>query len=283
MKLIVAPIDFSKNSANALDYACALAQEFHSKLIIVHAYETPATFSEMPYTVVTDADESIRRSAEEKLKSLKTKIEKKYREVSVDTHVINGAPADVIIRLGQKELPDIIVMGTTGTSKFERLLMGSTTSRVVHTASCPVLCIPKEAKFEGIQRIVFATDLHEDNINAALSIVTFARHFDAEISFLYVDDKHLIHSDDSIDLMTKKIRKRVRHEKLSGYISKNTDIIKGIDYFLKKYKAQVLVMLTHERHLPQSLFSHSITTLMSNQTRIPLLALKPVTKTLHHP
>src|SRR5436190_2147689 len=150
MKIIVSPTDFSKNAANATDYACALAQEFHSKLILIHVYETPATFTEMPYTSVTDADEAIRSAA--------------------------------------------------------------------------------RAKLEGIQRIVFATDLHEDNINAALSLITFARHFNAEISFVFVDDKHLLHTDESVDVMTKKIRRRVRYEKLSGYIAKNTSITKGIDY-----------------------------------------------------
>jgi len=282
MKTILCPTDFSKNAVNAVDYACALAEEFHSKLALVHVYETPATFTEMPYTSIVNADEAIRGAAEEKLNALKARIEKKYRNISVDKYVHVGAPADTISNFAKAQQADLIVMGTTGTTKLARLLMGSTTSRVIHIAPCPVLCIPKEAKFEGIQKIVFATDLHEDNISAALSILAFARHFNAEISFLFVDDKHLIHSDESIADMTQKIRKRVHYEKLSGYIAKNTNVTKGIEFFLKKYKAQVLVMLTHERHLPQSLFSQSVTTMMSHQTRIPLLALKAAAATLHH-
>src|SRR5437867_1433856 len=103
MKIILCPTDFSKNASNAVDYACALAQEFHSRLILVHSYETPATFTEMPYTVITNADDAIRENAEEKLNTLKTKIEKKYKKVSVTTHVMNGAAADSISKMAKEQ------------------------------------------------------------------------------------------------------------------------------------------------------------------------------------
>src|SRR5437868_2298131 len=136
MKIILSPTDFSKASLAAVDYASALAQEFRSKLMLIHVYETTATFSEMAYTSITDADQAIRMAADEKLKALKTKIEKKYKNISVDTFLLNGSPADSISGFAKEQGADLIVIGVTGASKLVRLMMGSTASRLVHIAPC---------------------------------------------------------------------------------------------------------------------------------------------------
>jgi hypothetical protein len=70
------------------------------------------------------------------------------------------------------------------------------------------------------------------------------------------------------------------NHKLSGFIATGTAITQGLEKFLRKNKAQILVMMTHEKHFPINMFSQSITKLMSHQTRIPLLAIKPGYKSL---
>ena len=152
--------------------------------------------------------------------------------------------------------------------------MGSTTARVIRDAQCAVLTIPKGVKFNGIKRMVYATDLHDDNIRAASMVIPFASVFDAELAFVFVDDKHLLHDDISVERMTKKIKSRVKYKKLSGYIAKNTNISKGLDYFLKKNPSDMLVLFTHERHFIDSLFNQSITRLVAHQSNLPLLSVK---------
>ena len=274
MKLIVCPTDFSATSTNAIHYACGIAQNFHALIVFVHVYEAPVMYSEMPLTSIQFAGDQLKNSAEKKLQALVKKLSKQYKGLKFETIVTDGLSHDKVVKIAEELTADLIIMGATGTSKLERLLMGSTTARVIRDAHCGVLCVPSNASYSAIKKIVFSTDLHEDNIRSAMMITPFASKFKAEIIFLFVDDRHLLHDDVEVEKMTQKIKKRVKYPSLSGYVSKNTNVSKGIDYFLKKQPADLLVMFTHPKHFPESLFNSSITKLMSHQTKIPLLALK---------
>lgn len=274
MKLIISPTDFSDCAANASMYAAGLASAVKAHLLLVHVYDAPVVFSEAALTAVKEARKQLEETARRKLDAMKKKIQRNYPELSVEIKTLAGLPNDRVITLARKMAADLIVMGVTGTNKFRRMLTGSTTTKVIRESHCPVFCIPAESRYKGIQKMVFATDLHEDNINSAMMIAPLAKKLSSEIIFLFVDDKHLLHSDEKVKEMTLKIRKRVKYPKLSGYISKNPSITKGIEYFLKKNPADILVMFTHEKTFTAALFNSSITILMSYQTKIPLLAIR---------
>jgi hypothetical protein len=56
-------------------------------------------------------------------------------------------------------------MGTQGASGLDEVLIGSTTERVVRFAHCPVITLKQEINLDEIDKIVFATDLGEDQRN----------------------------------------------------------------------------------------------------------------------
>ena len=47
MKNILCPTDFTKSSENALLYAADLARIYKSKIILMHAYETPVIYTDV--------------------------------------------------------------------------------------------------------------------------------------------------------------------------------------------------------------------------------------------
>ena len=57
------------------------------------------------------------------------------------THCLVGVPAEEIIQLAAKLDCDQIVMGTRGRNALEALLIGSTTHKVIHRATVPVLLV----------------------------------------------------------------------------------------------------------------------------------------------
>jgi nucleotide-binding universal stress UspA family protein len=56
--------------------------------------------------------------------------------------VWEGDPADAIIAAAEAEDADFIVLGSRGRSSLGRILLGSTSSRVAETATCPVQVVP---------------------------------------------------------------------------------------------------------------------------------------------
>jgi nucleotide-binding universal stress UspA family protein len=61
--------------------------------------------------------------------------------VDVTGVVTEGRPDQVILDQARKAGADLIVMGTHGRTGLDRLLMGSTTERVIGSADCPVLAV----------------------------------------------------------------------------------------------------------------------------------------------
>ena len=58
------------------------------------------------------------------------------------THVIReGSPAKVILEVAGEEDVDLIVMGSSGKSGFDRFIMGSVADKVVNSAKCAVLIV----------------------------------------------------------------------------------------------------------------------------------------------
>ena len=58
------------------------------------------------------------------------------------SHVIKeGSPASCILEVAAEEDIDLIVMGSSGKSGFDRFIMGSVADKVVNSAKCAVLVI----------------------------------------------------------------------------------------------------------------------------------------------
>jgi nucleotide-binding universal stress UspA family protein len=55
--------------------------------------------------------------------------------------VDQGNASDLILSFAQMHNIELIVMGTHGRRRFDRLVLGSTTDRIIRKASCPVLVV----------------------------------------------------------------------------------------------------------------------------------------------
>jgi len=272
MKNILVPTDFSKNASNAYKYAIKLAEFFKSRITLLHVYETPVLYTSMPMATQLDYGVIV-QAANDRMKKFFAKHAKESSKVGVELMLQQGLPSARITETALEKKSDLIVVGRTGTSAVERFFIGSNTSRVINNAPCPVLAIPPNFKYNGMKKIVFATDLTADNLSYAKQIVTFASLFKSDLIFLYVDSKMKVMDDGFLEGMTRKIRQHVKYSKISGYVSTDVNVSKGINFFLKKYKADCLVMLTHHRKFYQVLWNRSITSAEAFHTSIPLLAL----------
>jgi len=60
---------------------------------------------------------------------------------SVETAVVTGMPADMIVQDIQGGAADLVVLGARGIGGIERLLLGSVSETVLNHAACPVLIV----------------------------------------------------------------------------------------------------------------------------------------------
>lgn len=273
MKTILCPTDFSKSSENAVRYAIELARISKAKILLMHAYETPVIYTDVTISTIQIDFELLRESALKQLKKLYARLIEQVRDVPFELVLQQGLPSARTVEIAIEKNADLIVMATTATNQLQRFLIGSNASRVLKHAPCKVLLVPPKAKFNGFKKMVYATDLSEENLMTANQLSDMASLFKSELIFLNIDNKSLVHDESDLTRVTHRIRQFVAYPRMKGYVCTDLNVADGITFFLKKEKADCLAMATHHRKFIQALANPSVTKRVAYQTAIPLLIL----------
>ena len=271
MKTILCPTDFSKSSENAVKYAVEIARLFKSRIILMHAYETPVIYTDVTVSSVQVDFEMLRESALKQLKKFYARLLESVKDVQFELVLQQGLPSARTVEIAIEKKADMVIMASTASNQVQRFLIGSNASRVIRDAPCKVMIIPPKAKFGGMKKIVYSTDLSEENLLAANQISDFAHMFRSEIIFLNVDNRNLIHDEADLARMTHRIKQYVHYPKMKGFVCTDLNIADGITFFLKSEKADCLAMATHHRKFLQAIANPSVTKRVSYKTDIPLL------------
>ncbi len=146
LRRILIGCDFSPDSRTALDYGISLAQELQSELHLLHAIE-PSIYSRidaMASTLAAELERAVEKTVQQKLDGLVPQEARTW--CNVKTAVAVGQPHEELIKYAQKHSVGLIITGHRGHGLVDRMLLGSTTDRLVRTSSCPVLTVesPKE-------------------------------------------------------------------------------------------------------------------------------------------
>jgi nucleotide-binding universal stress UspA family protein len=96
--------------------------------------------SELEKTARENATKLLERTADR----IKSNFEGK--DLVVTSEVLFGSPESRIVETAEAIHPDLIVLGSHGYSRWERLLLGSVSDSVVHHAPCSVLIVRTPAE-----------------------------------------------------------------------------------------------------------------------------------------
>ena len=170
--VILVGTDFSETAAAALDWAVELARQQGAAVELVHAVTVPPSIPGYTPSPGIDFQEELERAAEARLAENARALGD--RGVGIATHLLPGTPSQVILGRAEEIGAAAIVLGTRGLTGLRHLLLGSTTQRVVHGATCPVLSVhPGDlGKHREIRAILVPTDFSQD---AGLAIATAHR------------------------------------------------------------------------------------------------------------
>lgn len=141
MKILLVT-DGTEFSDYAIDkvLAMGICTENEIKIISVVNFPVPvgldpisgmASYPEMEQTQKEYADRVVQSAAE--------KILSANQNISISTEVVVGSPESRIVDVAEEWQADLIVVGSHGYNTWERLLLGSVSSAVVHHAPCSVL------------------------------------------------------------------------------------------------------------------------------------------------
>ena len=135
-KKIMVGYDGTKFSDCALKEAIRLAKESGAKLLVVTAPQIDVELQ----ALAPDAIELMEKKARLDLDRAAAKVQKAGL-VCETKIVVTSSAQEALVEIAKKSKIDLIVLGTHGRTGIVRLLMGSTTARVIGHAPCNVLVV----------------------------------------------------------------------------------------------------------------------------------------------
>jgi nucleotide-binding universal stress UspA family protein len=142
MRRILFATDFSKASRKAFAAALTMAKRNRAALTIVHVLAPLVPITPDQYIgpeTWREVDAQARRWAARELSALVRRARKAgVRAVGL---AVDGQAAEQVARVARAKRADLLVIGTHGRTGLARFFVGSVASRIVATATCPVLTV----------------------------------------------------------------------------------------------------------------------------------------------
>jgi nucleotide-binding universal stress UspA family protein len=283
--LFVVPVDFSPASENACFFAIDLAVLYKAGIKLVHAYHIP----DIRPIAYDDADfyqsnlafqlNEMREEAELKFTrltaKLKTYIESQKALVPISSYLINGIPDEITLYAAENEDAGLIIMGIAKSDLRSFEPMGKIATRITEKAEIPVLVIPEESKFSGINQIknvLYLTDFDESDFAAIRSLLTAIKLLKTKVFCLHIS-KESIDQWDKIKLhgLAEYFHKIDPETAIESDIIIANDILAALDDFISEKNIQLIAVTTHKRNIISKILNPSVSHKILFHTKIPVL------------
>lgn len=136
---ILVPVDGSENAFRAFEHALFLSKSTGAHLTALHVIESPPTVYVGSQKLLNELLSNYRKESAKILD--KCKVEADKNGVKIETVIAEGDAASGITGYAQKGGFDLIVLGSRGLGRFKEMVLGSTSSKVLQHAKCPVMVV----------------------------------------------------------------------------------------------------------------------------------------------
>ena len=269
MKTFLVPIDFSATSENAAQYAVALTKDIPGvEIILYHVY------SGLSFANLTGKEDDSRKViTDTELTTLKNKLKHgDNQNITIDSE--EGSFIDSIGKYILSNHIDMVVMGITGSSRIKQVFMGTNTLNVIRHINTPVMIIPPNAKFKGINNVLFASDFKDvARTTPFASLKKVLDFFKPKLKILNVDSVH------NIELTTEfKMERDEMQEKLNNYDPEFSflniyDFLDGINRFAEAKEIDAIITVPKKHGFISQLFKTSHTKKLAYHTHVPTIAI----------
>ena len=277
MKTILVPTDFSEIAQIAANVAIGIAQKASAELILLHIIERPNSVSFNIEGQISDHD-----NWDDKMYTLKL-IEKAKKEMSAVVGDANlaGVKVKQELRMGNpfhgiKEVitqhkVDLVVMGTLGHSKWEEMIIGSNTEKVIRHSTCPVLTVHGKPGKNEFKNIVYATSLSKHEVDFANVVKNTQEMYGSTVHVVRINTPDNFQNDEVVTKVMADFVKKVNLKNYTLNIFSDHSEEKGIIHFADSVDADLVAMSTHGFKGFAHVLAGSIAEDVANHSKRPVL------------
>ena len=276
MKRIILPTDFSTTSINAIRFALQLYKDEECTFYLMNTY-TPAVY-QAEYVLHSPGQiglgDTYQSESEEHLNSLRDSLLKEFDNPAhtIINHSAYNTLVEEVNSMTENEEADLVIMGTQGATGAKEVFLGTHTVHMIQKSICPVMAIPEDYQYSGLNSILFPTDFEIDYGSAQLhDLISLAKRNNSHV--------HILHLASSFGLSGEQLENRKTLKHLLGDIphtfhdEEDNQIIEGIYKFQKEHKVDLKIMIQNKHTFLERLFLEPIIKKIGYHLSLPFMVI----------
>ncbi len=267
---ILLPTDFSACSVNAIDYALAMFADEGCKFTLINAVEIPVDVVNGTSVVLPQIMERAKKAMSELYDQVLPKLQ--GTSSTLDQRVeMGGGLVDIVGRVASELDAGMIILGTKGASGVKEVLLGSVAKSILHNVRVPVIVVPEEARFTGLNHVVFAADYKEMVDDTILHpMLHVGTKYDSTITLLHTEPEGVILGEDEVE-QEYELHKQLKDIRHDFEFVETSDPLAGIEKYVNERQPDLVVMVSRHDRIWERIFHSSVAGRFAMHTTTPLL------------
>jgi nucleotide-binding universal stress UspA family protein len=272
---IVVPIDFSTTSRNAYHYARSLAKTLHATITVVNVKDHSIMTSDVMITSFPiDDKHQLIKDIEEFIVEEDISENNPVEKSEVKIQILRGDPVSVLTELSESETTDLIVIGTTGFADVLTKIFGSTSIKLSNQAHCPVILVPRDARWHSIEKIMYASNYDSMSPKVMQRMIDFVMSLNASVHFINVKDfdppLETKQTEINLSNLLSSVHNDLSFEEHTIYGNNTVEELKN---YSEDKHIDIIAFVSKHRNFWEGLIHKSITQNMSFSVDIPMMVI----------
>jgi nucleotide-binding universal stress UspA family protein len=256
--IILIPIDFTKQSLSAIRQSYNLAKYTHSKLVLLHVYQ---------------------QAGDESYEALAKLARQTEQESTVPTEFmsIKGDIYEETDRAAGELGATLIIAGLESHMKF-RNIVGSSASKLIRKAPCPVITIRGNEHRDGCENILFPVDISPETREKTDIAIQFARYFGASIRILGVFDEKDTDYENKLLAYCFQVKQFIKSKGISctNKSVPTSDIAQTVVDYANKIEADLVMIMNKPDLGVRDFFKGTDAQKIVDISNIPVMTIQPI-------
>ncbi|MFZ1751400.1 MAG: universal stress protein [Saprospiraceae bacterium] len=272
---ILVPVDFTKVSFSAYNYAIHLAKEMDAEITAIHVINGSFTTADSMFLDTMDASyEAGKSRLNYFINEYSSKMGVEGADIITKTEVRFGVSGFTIADFANDQAFDYVVAGMRDSHSIIERVLGTTSSIVTKLTSCPVILVHENTRWIKPAKIIFTMDNSTDFDESVDRFIAFNKFFKAATDFIHIKKEESKTERTKNALINQVFNKK---EPEFAFTLKNIyggDIVQSIvDYSIFE-KADMLVMVHRKRSFLDSIFKQSVSLRTAEGIHLPIMVLE---------
>jgi len=274
MANIIAAIDFSDCSINALEHAVSIASRGALDVHMIWVNNPSVTKA----TIYSDSSSELIDEIRKQFEKLVEKYSPHLEDSTLDFVIREGKIYREIIDEAKEMESLCIVMGTHGKSGFEQFWIGSNANKLISVSPCPVITLRAGVAAKDEMRVILLpVDSTLDTRQKVPFTAYLAQLFESEVYVLSIYASKYKSIQRRVDVYTDQVCNYLEEEGIKFHrdVLVCDNLTTGTIEYAKRIRANLISIMTEQETSPFNLLVGPYAQQMVNNSPYPVLSINP--------